>query len=94
MALQTIGMCFLSDHFISSLEDIFMIEFFLLASLISMQYGPTASPMAQWQRINPPAKQERQVQSLGQEDHLEKGMAPYSSILAWEIPWIEEPVGL
>ena len=33
------------------------------------------------------------VQSLGWEDPLEKGMATHSSILAWEIPWIEEPVG-
>ena len=41
-----------------------------------------------------PAAQERQVQSLGQEDPLEKGMAPHSSILAWEFPWIEEPGGL
>ena len=40
---------------------------------------------------NPPAKQEAQVQSLGQEDPLEKEMATHSSILAWEIPWIEEP---
>ena len=32
-----------------------------------------------------------QVQSLGQEDPLEKGMATHSSILAWRIPWIEEP---
>ena len=32
-----------------------------------------------------------QVQSLGQEDPLEKKMATYSSILAWEIPWTEEP---
>ena len=32
-----------------------------------------------------------QVQSLGQEDPLEKEMAIYSSILAWEIPWTEEP---
>ena len=31
------------------------------------------------------------VQSLGQEDPLEKGMATYSSILAWRIPWTEEP---
>ena len=31
------------------------------------------------------------VRSLGQEDLLEKGMAAHSSILAWEIPWIEEP---
>ena len=43
---------------------------------------------------NPPAKQEMQVQSLGQEDALEKEMATQSSILAWEIPWTEEPGGL
>ena len=35
--------------------------------------------------------QETQVQSLSQEDPLEKEMATYSSILAWEIPWTEEP---
>ena len=35
-----------------------------------------------------------QVQSLGQEDPLEKGMTTHSSILAWRIPWTEEPVGL
>ena len=34
-----------------------------------------------------------QVRSLGQEDLLEKEMATYSSILAWKIPWTEEPVG-
>ena len=39
---------------------------------------------------NPPAKQEMQVQSLGQEDSLEKEMVIHSSILAWEIPWTEE----
>ena len=38
--------------------------------------------------------QETQVQSLGQEDPLEKGMATHSSILAWEIPWTEDPGGL
>ena len=43
---------------------------------------------------NPPAKQETWDGSLGQEDALEKGMATYSSILAWEIPWTEEPSGL
>ena len=37
---------------------------------------------------------EAQVQSLGWEDPLEKGMATHSSILAWEIPWTEEPGGL
>ena len=40
------------------------------------------------------ATQEMWIQSLGQEDPLEKGMATHSSILAWEIPWIEEPGGL
>ena len=38
---------------------------------------------------NLPAMQETQVQSLGQEDALEKGMATHSSILAWRIPWTE-----
>ena len=38
--------------------------------------------------------QETQVQSLGQEDPLEKEMATQTSILAWEIPWTEEPEGL
>ena len=37
------------------------------------------------------AMQETQVHSLGQEDPLEKEMATHSSILAWEIPWTEEP---
>ena len=36
---------------------------------------------------NPPAMQETQVRSLGQEDSLEKGMATHSSVLAWRIPW-------
>ena len=38
--------------------------------------------------------QETQVQFLGQEDPLEKEMTTYSSILAWRIPWTEEPGGL
>ena len=41
-----------------------------------------------------PAMQETQVQSLGPEESLEKGMATHSSILAWRIPWIEEPGSL
>ena len=43
---------------------------------------------------NPPVVQETWVRSLGQEDPLEKGMATHSSILAWRIPWTEEPGGL
>ena len=40
------------------------------------------------------AMQETRVQSLGQEDSLEKGMATHSGILTWRIPWTEEPRGL
>ena len=40
---------------------------------------------------NLPVMQETQAQSLGWEDPLENGMATYSSILIWRIPWIEEP---
>ena len=40
---------------------------------------------------NLPAMQETQVQPLGWEDPLEKGLATHSSVLAWRIPWTEEP---
>ena len=43
---------------------------------------------------NLPAMQETQVQSLGQEDPPEKGMATHSSVLAWKTLWTEEPGGL
>ena len=43
---------------------------------------------------NLPAVHETQIQSLGLEDPLDKGMAPHSSILAWRILWTEEPGGL
>ena len=43
---------------------------------------------------NLPAMQEAQIQALGQVDPLEKEMSTRSSILAWEIPWTEEPGGL
>ena len=43
---------------------------------------------------NLPAVQETWVRFLSQEDPLEKGRATHSSILAWEIPWTEEPGGL
>ena len=56
--------------------------------------------MGQWASLvaqiveNLPAVQETQVQSLSQEDPLEKGMADHSSFLAWIIPWTEKPGGL
>ena len=43
---------------------------------------------------NLPAEQKTQACSLGMEDPLEKGMATHSNILAWRIPWTEEPGGL
>ena len=43
---------------------------------------------------NLPAMREAQVRSLGGEDPLEKGMVTHSSILAWRMPWTEEPGGL
>ena len=43
---------------------------------------------------NLPAIQETRVRFLGRECPLEKGMASYSSILAWKIPWTQEPDGL
>ena len=43
---------------------------------------------------NAPVSEDTQILILGQEDPLEKAMATHSSILAWEIPWTEEPGGL
>ena len=49
--------------------------------------------LPRWDK-NPPSMQEMRVQSLGQEDPLETGMATHSRILAWRIPWTEGPGGL
>ena len=50
--------------------------------------------MVAWTVQNLSATQESPVRSLGQEDPLEEGMATHSSILAWRVPWKEEPDGL
>ena len=52
------------------------------------------SPSVRASLVALPAMQETQVQSLGREDPLEEEMATHSSILAWKIPWTEEPGGL
>ena len=58
------------------------------------QKGPrTKSRVAQRVKCMPAARETR-VRSLGREDPLEKGMATHCSILAWRIPWTEEPGGL
>ena len=61
-----------------------------LSGLPSPKWGFSSASVVK----NPPAKQETWVQSLHWEDPLEKEMATDSSILAWRIPWTEEPGGL
>ena len=56
----------------------------------SLMANDGASLMAQWVS-NLPAVLETRVWSLGQEDPLEEGMAAHCSLLAWRIPWTEEP---
>ena len=56
--------------------------------------GPTGTSLVAQMVKRLPTMQETRVQTLGQEDPLEKEMATHSSILAWEIPWMEEPGGL
>ena len=61
----------------------------IIQSLTAHQSFPSCSAVK-----NLPAKQKTQVLSPGEEDPLEEGMETHSSILAWEIPWAEEPGGL
>ena len=66
------------------METIFLIILLYLNSV-------TAKRLKVFQMVkNLPPKQETQVLILGQEDSLEKGMAIYSNILAWRIPWMEQ----
>ena len=59
----------------------------ILGKKFCMRWGSLVAQMVE----NLPAMQQTRVQSLGQEDPLEKEMATHSSILAWRIPWTEEP---
>jgi len=61
---------------------------------ISCRYRASWASLVAQTVKNLPAMQETSVPSLGWEDPLEKEMATHSSILAWEIPWTEEPGGL
>ena len=60
---------------------------------LKKEYTYIFGGLLRWLSGNEP-KQETRVQSVGQEGPLEKGMATHSSILAWRIPWPEEPGGL
>ena len=67
---------------------------FLIRTPVILEYVPSLLRMASLvaQRVKGlPAMQETWVRSLGREDPLEKEMATHSIILAWEIPWTEEP---
>ena len=74
---------------------VFTIFGILFTCVLFLREGTTTwAPLeAQWLK-NPLVMQEKQVRSLGREDSLEKEMATRSSILAWRIPWTEEPDGL
>ena len=63
----------------------------IMSSSLDMRSFPDGSD---GKKKNLPMMQETQVRSLDQEKPLEKGMATHSSILAWRIPWTEEPGGL
>ena len=60
-------------------------------TLIGISFSCLRASLGAQLVMNFPTMWETQVQSLGQEDPPEKGMATHSSILAWRIPWTEEP---
>ena len=62
---------------------------------LCQHHTPSASQVGKWRTFLPVQEtQETWVWSLGQQDPLEKGLTTHSTILAWRIPWIEEPGGL
>ena len=62
-----------------------------LLTLLKPDLGHSGASLVAQMIKNLPAMLETKVQSLGREDPLEKGMATHSGILAWRIPWTEEP---
>ena len=67
---------------------------FSVVNFSSVQFGSVRDSSVAQALKNLPATQETWVQSLGQEDPLEKDRATHSSILAWKIPWMKENGGL
>ena len=90
------------NEFFSKVMSEAMLFILSISLLIGLQFFvyilyPGASLAAQMVNSLPtmqPAVQETRVQSLGQEDPLQKEVATHSSVLAWEIPWTAEPDGL
>ena len=83
----------ITHNYVDNLEDALCIFLHDYTMIKSYWYVHWASLVAQTLK-NPLVMQETWVQSLGWKDLLEKGMATHSSILAWRIPWTEEPGGL
>ena len=78
------------DHSVSCLVLVYVCP--LCPSSSGLEYLGDLIPSCELRRIKRlPAMQETRVRSLGWEDPLEKEMATHSSILAWRIPWTEEP---
>ena len=89
--MQLINFLFAISHQIVdtlSCQYLTSISFFIFSFFF--WFGIMASQVAWWVK-NLPAMQETQVQSLGWEDPLEDGMTTHSGILAWRVPWTEEP---
>ena len=77
----------------SSIREIFFLSFFFWLIISYWRIVNRASLVAQTVK-NLPAMWETRIRSLGWKDSLEVGMATHSSVLAWRIPWTEEPGGL
>ena len=81
-------------------ETVGVVDTFIILTVIMPSYTVVKAyqliraPLVAQRVKNPPAVQETGVRSLGRKDPLEKGKATYSGILAWRIPWTEEPGGL
>ena len=87
---------FIKDHVFHQIEiiqkkDVSTRRGCLLYLVINLPNEETGAPWVAQIVKNLPAVRETWVPSLGQEDPMEKGIATYSSILAWRIPWTEEP---
>ena len=85
---STVRDYFLFQYPISSILRFTIFSFIFNISEIKMHLIFTRAPLVSQRVKNPPAMR---IQSLGREDPLEKGMATHSSILAWRIPWTDEP---
>ena len=80
------------QHFLNSVKHSVQVHTDAQGPEMSQRWGLEASLVALLVK-NPLAMQETRVRSLGLEDLLEKEMETHSSILAWKIPWMEEPLG-